>query len=158
MVRTRTTPSDRSSIFETDSKSSPVAVRLPLGWVLSGPIPSASGLISTSFKSVVEHDSELATQIKSCSDMESYGAVKQVDPRSVSDRRAVEILDQSSVHEKGLYFVGMLWFSDVVKLPNNYFSALVQRKSLEKGLSKDSDLRERYAQTIREDLSKKYVV
>ena len=57
--------------FETDSKSSPVAVRLPLGWVLSGPMPSASGLISTSFKAVVEHDSELATQIKSWYDMES---------------------------------------------------------------------------------------
>ena len=35
---------------------------------------------------------------------------------------------------------------------------MVQLKSLEKRLSKDSDLRERYAQTIREDLSKKYVV
>ena len=144
--------------FEIDSKSSPVAVRLPLGWVLSGPMPSASGLISTNFKAVVEHDSELATQIKSWYDMESYGAVKQVDPRSASDRRAVEILDQSTVHEKGLYFVGMLWSSDEVKLPNNYFSALVQLKSLEKRLSKDPDLREHYAQTIQEDLSKKYVV
>ena len=82
--------------FETNSKSSPVALRLPLGWVLSGPMPSASGLMSTNFKAVVEHDSELATQIKSCYDMESYGAVKEVDPRSASDRRAVEILDQST--------------------------------------------------------------
>ena len=81
-----------------------------------------------------------------------------MDPRSASDRRAVEILDQSTVHEKGRYFVGMLWSSDEVKLPNNYFSALVQLKSLEMRLSKDPDLRERYAQTIREDLSKKYVV
>ena len=150
MVKTRTT--------RYDSKSSPVAVRLPLGWVLGGPMPSASGLISTSFKAVVEHDSELATRIKSWFDMESYGAVKQVDPCSASDRQAVEILDQSEVHEKGRYFVGMLWCSNEVKLPNNYFSALVQLNSLEKRLNKDSDLRELYAQTIREDLTKKYVV
>ena len=75
-----------------------------------------------------------------------------------AQRPTVEILDQSTVHEKGRYFLGMLWPSDQVKLPNNYFSALVQLKSMEKRLSKDSDLRERYAQTIREDLSKKYVV
>ena len=54
--------------------------------------------------------------------------------------------------------MGKLWSSDEVKLPNNYFSALVQLKSLEKRLKKDCDLRKRYAQTIQEDLSKNYVV
>ena len=100
----------------------------------------------------------LSWRLKSSRGMKSYGAIKQVDPRSMSDRPAVEILDQSTVHEKGRYFVGMLWSSNEFKLPNNYFSALVQLKSLEKRLSKDSDLRERYAQTIREDLSKNYDV
>ena len=33
--------------FKTDRKNIPIAVRLPLGWVLSGPLPSTSGLIST---------------------------------------------------------------------------------------------------------------
>ena len=28
--------------FETDSKHAPIAVRLPLGWVLSGPLPVSS--------------------------------------------------------------------------------------------------------------------
>ena len=51
--------------FETESKSSPIAVRLPLGWVLSGPLPSSSGLFSTCFKAVAKQDSELASQIKS---------------------------------------------------------------------------------------------
>ena len=108
--------------FETDSKSSAVAVRLPLlGLVLSSPMPSASGLISACFKAVVEHDSELAKQINSWYDMESNGAVKQVDPHSASDRRTVEILDQSTVHKKGRYLVGMLWSSDEVKLHNSFF-------------------------------------
>ena len=106
---------------------------------------SASGLISTCFKAVAELDSELATQIKSSQDMESYWAIKQVDPRTASDRRAVISLDQSTIHAKGRYFVGFLWCSDEVKLPNNYFSALVHLMSLEKRLSKDSGLHERCA-------------
>ena len=121
-------------------------------------MPSTSGLISTGFKAVVERDSELVTQIKSWFDMKSYGAVKQVDSRSASDGRAIQILEQSTVHEKVRYFVGMLWSSEEAKLPNIFFSAFVQLNSLEKRLSKDSGSRERYAQPIREDLSKKNVV
>ena len=35
--------------FAADKKCSPFAVRLPIGWVLSGPLPSSSSLVSTSF-------------------------------------------------------------------------------------------------------------
>ena len=45
-----------------------------------------------------------------------------------------------------------------VSLPNNYYSSLAQFKSLERRLSKDPELRERYAETIREDIRKGYVV
>ena len=65
--------------FSADEKRSPVAVRLPIGWVLSGPLPSSSCLISTSFKGNFEHDNELASQVKSWYDIESFGANKQVD-------------------------------------------------------------------------------
>ena len=64
------------------------------------PRPSASGLISTCFNTVVEHDSQLATQFKLWYDTESYGTIKQVEPHSASSRQPVEILDQSTVHEK----------------------------------------------------------
>ena len=36
--------------FEAESKNSPIAVRLPLGWVLSGPLPSTACMLSTCFK------------------------------------------------------------------------------------------------------------
>ena len=36
--------------FSADEKRSPVAVRLPIGWVISGPLPSSSCLTSTCFK------------------------------------------------------------------------------------------------------------
>ena len=136
--------------FAADEKSSPFAVRLPIGWVLSGPLPSSSGLVSTCFKANMEQDFELASQVKSLYDIESYGALKQVDPRSSSDARAHEILENTTVHNGKRYNVGMLWAEDNIELPNNYFSALVQLKSLEKRLAKELTLWEKYSNTIKE--------
>ena len=144
--------------YEGESKHSPVAVRLPLAWVLSGPLPSPSNFVSTCFKAVVEQESTLGGEIKFWYDMESFGAVKQVDPRSASDRRAAEILEKTTVHENGRYHVGMLWSVDDLVLPNNYFSALVQMKSLEKRLCRDPRLKQQYNETIQVDLEKGYVV
>ena len=42
--------------FESDRKNTPRAVRLPLGWVLSGPLPSILGQISTCFKAVTQRN------------------------------------------------------------------------------------------------------
>ena len=52
----------------------------------------------------------------------------------------------------------MLWADDNVELPNNYFSSLVQLKSLSKRLSRNTSLKENYAKTIREDLEKGYLI
>ena len=90
--------------------------------------------------------------------MESYGALKQVDPRSATEARALGILENTTVHNGKKYDVGMLWAEDNIELPNNYFSALVQLKSLEKRLTKDQILREKHSSTLKEDLDKGYVV
>ena len=78
--------------FSADEKRSPVALRSHIGWVLSGPLPSSSCLTSTCFKVNIEFDNELASQIKSWYDIESFGASKQVDPRFAADARAHEVL------------------------------------------------------------------
>ena len=144
--------------FSADEKCSPFAVRLPIGWVLSGPLPSSSSLVSTCFKANIEQDFELACQVKSWYDMESYGPFKQVDPRSAADARAQEILETTTFHNGQRYDVGMLWAEDNIQLPNNYFSSLVQLKSLEKRLSRDTSLEENYANTIRADLGNGYLI
>ena len=142
--------------FDSDRKKTPVAVRIPLGWVLSGPLPSTSGFYSTCFKAVSTNkdvDSELADQLRSWYDMESYGAFKQVDSHS-----AAYVFDDTTYHDGSRYQVGMLWAQDESSLPNNYFSALVQLKSLERRLAKDADLKERYSKTIQDYFSKGYIV
>ena len=43
----------------------------------------------------------------------------------------------------------MLWAEDNIELPNNYFIALVQKKSLEKWLTNDHTLKEKYSNTVK---------
>ena len=146
--------------FEADRPNTPIAVRSPLGWVLSGPLPSTTGLFSTCFKAVTssENDSILAEQLRSWYDMVSYGAYKQVDSRSAADARAMKILEETTFNDGCRYQVGMLWAEEESMLPNNYFSALVQLKSLERRLGKDPQVKESYSKTIREDFEKGYIV
>ena len=138
--------------FESDLANTPSAVRLPLGWVLSCPLPSATGLFSTCFKAVasVEKDSVFAKQLRSWYYMESFGAYKQVDSRSAADARAMKILERTAFNDGCRYQVAMLWADEESTLPNNYLSALVQMKSLERRLGKDPQLKESYSKTIKE--------
>ena len=48
--------------FSADEKRSRFAARLPIGWVLSGSLPSSSCLASTCFEVNIEHDNELAVK------------------------------------------------------------------------------------------------
>ena len=52
----------------------------------------------------------------------------------------------------------MLWIDSNVSLLNNYYSSLAQFKMLARRLISGRELREKYADTIREDIRKGYVV
>ena len=116
-------------------------------------MPTFTGFLSTCL-----NDTELACHIKRWYEIESYGAYKQVNSRSAEDKRAAKILDSSTVHDGSRYAVGMLWAEKSNMLPDNYYSALVQLKSLEKRLAKDPHLRNQNTKTIGDDLSKGYVI
>ena len=79
--------------FSAEEKRSPVAVRLPIGWVLSGPLTSSSCLTSTCIRANIEHDNELPSQVNLWYDLKSFEAKKQVNSRrSAADARAHKIL------------------------------------------------------------------
>ena len=97
--------------FDSDRKNTPVAVRLSISWVLSGPLPSTSGFFSTCFKAVTTNkdtDSNSAEQLRSWYDKESYGAFKQEDSRSAAKVRAEKILEATTYHDGSRYQVGMV--------------------------------------------------
>ena len=143
--------------FDCEQPNTPVAVRLPIGWVLSGPMKSSTCLLSLCFK-VNNSDFDLSEQIRSWYEMDSFAAYKQVDLRSQSDQRALEMLKSSTFFDGERYSVGMLWAENNLTLPDNYFSSLAQLKSLEKRFERDSDLQKRYSETIKVDLEKGYIV
>ena len=86
--------------------------------------------------------------------MESYGTYKQVDSRSAADASVSKILEETTYHDSSRYQVGMLWAENGSSLPNNYFPALVQLKSLERRFRKDLELKQKYGKTIQDDLDK----
>ena len=104
------------------SQKSPFTVRLPIGWVLSGPLPASTGLISTWLHCNIE-DVSLVDHVKSWYELESYGTYKQVDALSSDDKRANKFIEASTIHYGDRYAVRMLWAEDHSQLPNNYYSA-----------------------------------
>ena len=93
--------------FQGRNQNTPVAVRMPIGCVLSGPLPSPIGVRTTTFKCNVE-DVALADQVKKWYELEFYGTFKEADPRSSADKRAKKILDSTTIHDGSGYVVGML--------------------------------------------------
>ena len=77
-----------------------------------------------------------------------------VDTRSTAEKHALSIPDSETVHNGERYIVLTLWIDSIVRLPNNYYSSLAHFKTIERRVSKDPELRERYADTIREDIRK----
>ena len=139
-------------------KNVPMAVLLPLGWVTSGPVDSATAFLSSMFKvSCTTADQDLTEEVRRWYDIESFGTLKDVTPRSKADAKATEILERTTRHDGERYEVGMLWAEENSSLPNNFFSALAQLKSLERRLEKDDDLKQKYAATIADDFSKGYI-
>ena len=96
--------------FESDRRNAPVAVRLPLGWVLSGPLLSTTGLFPTCSQAVTqkEHNCTLSDRLRIWYDIESYGAYKQVESRSATNTRATKVLDETIYHDGPRCMVGKL--------------------------------------------------
>ena len=134
-----------------------VAVRMPIGWVLSGSLSSPNGVLSTTFK-FKDEDVALAEQVKKWYELESNGTFKPSDHRYAADKRDLKSLDSTRLHDGSRYNVGMLWDVDKIHLPDNFYALLVQFKSLERRLEKDLNLKTQYASDYRGDVKKGYLV
>ena len=84
--------------YETDRKDTPIAIWLPVDWVLSGPLPPSWALFSTCVNTdtQIESDFNLANQTCRWYDSESFGAYKQVEHHSISDARGQKILEEKT--------------------------------------------------------------
>ena len=68
--------------------------------------------------------------------------------------RMEPVLKKDTFHDGERYIVPMLWNDKESTLPDNFFSSLAQLKSLKGKLNKNPPLREKYAETLRDDMQK----
>ena len=108
-------------LFESDHQITPVVVHLPLGWVLSGPLPSTSALVSICFEAFVrtDNESELAEQLRKRYELDSHRLYKQIKTRTATNARALRILEHSTYKDVSSYHIGMVWAGDDSGLPEN---------------------------------------
>ena len=148
--------------YKKAENHSPWAVQLPLGWVMSGQLPNCKSLKdSICFASNEEmfccDNEKLSAQMSKWWASESYASNIDVDPRSLSDKNALKILEKSCKFNGERYCVGLLWGNSQTSLPNNFALAKSHFLSLEKRLDRNPDLKHRYAESIRIDVEKGYV-
>ena len=79
----------------------------------------------------------------------------QVDPNYTSDARASKILQERTYHDGCRYQVGMLWADDE-SLPNNHSPGPDQWKECR--IERTPDLKTTYAQPIKNNFDKGYIV
>ena len=67
-------------------------------------------------------------------EVESYSTKSPLDPRLMSkdEKRALEILEQTTTKKQGRYEAGILWKNDNPSLPNNRALAIVRMINMER--------------------------
>ena len=91
-------------------------------------------------------------------DIKSYGPLNKSTRAPQLTREQRRSSKKTTYHDGSRYHVHILCTDELNILPNNHFSAIIQIKSLQRRLGKDQNLDEQYSPTIRDNLSKSYVV
>ena len=135
----------------SEDKTAPWAVKSKIGWALSTTLTTKQAAIFTTTATSIADD-KLGNQLSKWWDIGSYASNCDVTGNSKEEHRAVKTLEQSTRFNGERYEVGILWREDEVKLPNHFYSAMGQLKSLERHLQKDETLKKRYQETIDTDV------
>ena len=140
-------------------KGSPVGVRTRIGWTVTGRLPGHVRECESICKvHVATPDEELNETVKTWWRTENFGCRYDSDiQRSVEDEKVMKFLDEKTCKVDGRYEVPLIWRDDKVDLPDNFAAAAQRLNFLEKRLSRDPDLAERYRKTIDTDIEKGYI-
>ena len=84
--------------------------------------------------------------------MVGHQILGDVTGHSKNEERTITTSEQTTQFTVERYEVELLWRKDELKLPNIFYSALGQLKSLERHLEKNDMLRKRYQETIDTDV------
>ena len=130
----------------------PVAIRSHFGWALCGKI---SGLVPPSGQHVMHvhrctsPEQDLNEMVQNWWSTESFGTThSETKPTSHEDRRALQMLDQSTKLVDGQFESALLWKSDDVNMPDNRLGALRRLERTERSLQRNPEKSEKYKEII----------
>ncbi|XP_062699455.1 uncharacterized protein LOC134284515 [Aedes albopictus] len=134
----------------------PVVVKTRLGWCAFG---KESDGVQLSVH-LNHHFEESMTNQSLHEAMRNYFAVEEsavtVKPEADDDKRAVQILEQTTVKKGTRYETGLLWRADSPSLPDSLPMAINRLKSLERRLARNPELAKNVGQQIGNYIDKGY--
>ena len=104
--------------YRTSDNHIPRAVQLPIGWVVSGPMPNCKQLkescwiFSTTDIDLDETDSSanfLSGQVCKRWELQSFSSLVNIQPRSKSDKHAWKFLTRLCLLDCSRFLVGIRW-------------------------------------------------
>ncbi|KAK3739937.1 hypothetical protein QZH41_015978, partial [Actinostola sp. cb2023] len=138
----------------------PVAVLTAFGWTLTGSIKSVvppERLHVMHVHRVRNAEEQLLQRVEEWWRTDAFGTKYENEtPRSVEDKKALEILENTVKHLGDRYEVGMLWRDRDVKFPDNRAMAEKRLKSTERRLKRDETLADKYCAIIDDYVNKGY--
>ncbi|CAL8100448.1 unnamed protein product [Orchesella dallaii] len=137
-------------VKEGSCRSSPLASRTKLGWVIHGSCKSKKkNQFSFSICKKNNSDQELHDLVKSAFRLESYGTFLPTPPVSLKDERATKILEETTKKRaENRWETGLLWSGDNVHLPPSREMALRRLTSVEKKMEQDEEYRNWYIEKM----------
>ena len=127
----------------------PVAVKTTLGWVLMDG-KNTVNKINTN-RLVTNENINLDQQLEKLTAIESYGIHSVETSKAIfnkEERRALDILEKTTVKNGSRYEVGFLWKNEEMKLPYHKYLALNRFKSTENKLHKNPKTVTKYKETV----------
>ncbi|XP_058828073.1 uncharacterized protein LOC131687982 [Topomyia yanbarensis] len=136
----------------------PIAVRTQLGWTVYGPQDDSETSVGFAGHHVAKpmSDQNLHDLLRTHYTLDESGVSVTVLPESAEDRRARELLEQTTVRIGNRFETGLLWRANYPQLPNSFPMAVKRMQNLEKKLSKDLELQQVVRKQMDEYLRKGY--
>ena len=143
----------------------PAGVRTELGWTIAGEFthPKKKKLTSRCHQVFFASHSPSPEIQPSTDVLENYWTIEKagcepaIDKKvSLEDKEALRILNETCRHIGERYEIGLPWKSSAT-LPNNYFAAVSQARSLEKRLKDKPITLQKYKEILAKDLALNYV-
>lgn len=137
----------------------PIAAKTKLGWLVYGPCSKADDRENALLYTRAEEQTleELHQCVKDYYTTENFGvSVLNNLPKSADEKRALEILETTTVRVGPRFQTGLLWRNDDTQLPDSRSMAMRRLRNVEDKMARDSTYAAMYKENIENYVKKGY--